>query len=155
MLLLLVVLCQLPSLTMPSSAPKYEKVPVDEKPQDEPVASPPKSSVWSKKIYTFLVTMLLLSAVFFAMGRCSIKEKTQTVLEPVTESSEEATEWLAARATGDEYLLGVGKADITGPVVEINFMVSGLFSVAQVARHCKVATTPKTINRRLLASQTK
>ncbi|KAF2665737.1 Neutral/alkaline nonlysosomal ceramidase [Microthyrium microscopicum] len=33
-------------------------------------------------------------------------------------------------AQGDQYLLGVGKADITGPVVEINFM--GYASAAQV-----------------------
>lgn len=33
-------------------------------------------------------------------------------------------------AAGDEYLLGVGKADITGPVVEINF--AGYASLAQV-----------------------
>ncbi|WPG98801.1 Hypothetical protein R9X50_00159700 [Acrodontium crateriforme] len=32
--------------------------------------------------------------------------------------------------TGDEYILGVGKSDITGPVVEINFM--GYASLAQI-----------------------
>ncbi|KAI1194717.1 Neutral/alkaline nonlysosomal ceramidase [Nemania serpens] len=30
--------------------------------------------------------------------------------------------WVPSRAKGDEYLLGVGKADITGPCVEINLM---------------------------------
>ncbi|KAI1498786.1 ceramidase family protein [Biscogniauxia marginata] len=35
-----------------------------------------------------------------------------------------------AEATGDKYLLGVGKADITGPVVEINF--AGYADTAQV-----------------------
>ncbi|KAK8219780.1 hypothetical protein M8818_000754 [Zalaria obscura] len=32
------------------------------------------------------------------------------------------TEWSTSTRTGDQYLLGVGKADITGPSVEINFM---------------------------------
>lgn len=32
------------------------------------------------------------------------------------------TEWSQSGAQGDEYLLGVGKADITGPCVEINLM---------------------------------
>lgn len=37
---------------------------------------------------------------------------------------------LAAAARGDKYLIGVGKADITGPVVEINF--AGYASTDQV-----------------------
>ena len=37
---------------------------------------------------------------------------------------------LAATASGQQYLLGVGKADITGPVVEINFM--GYANTSQV-----------------------
>jgi len=35
-----------------------------------------------------------------------------------------------ATATGDKYLIGVGKADITGPVVEVNF--AGYASIGQV-----------------------
>ncbi|KAI9739847.1 MAG: hypothetical protein M1818_004903 [Claussenomyces sp. TS43310] len=37
---------------------------------------------------------------------------------------------LRAASAGDQYLLGVGKADITGPVVELNFM--GYASLSQV-----------------------
>lgn len=44
-------------------------------------------------------------------------------------ASRYAKEPLKSRATGDKYLIGVGKADITGPVVEVGF--AGYADLAQ------------------------
>lgn len=67
---------------------------------------------------------LLLTVALFVLGGIKLASK-----EPVPEAApavaEEHSEWLAkaTRATGDQYLLGVGKADITGYASHVLGMV--------------------------------
>lgn len=62
--------------------------------------------------------------VFAVANRGSSSQFSQRFAAPLKDA-ERPDNFLLAKArapgTGDKYLLGVGKADITGPVVEINF----------------------------------
>lgn len=87
---------------------------MEEKSEDEELDAPVRNSRWGKKaaawfISTVVLTILLLLVV-------GIGAVTKTVPSPVDNSPFEDPEWLAhaTRATGDSYLIGVGKADITG-----------------------------------------
>lgn len=69
------------------------------------------------------VTFFIL-VVFAVANRGSSSQFSQRFAKPL-ENAERPDNFLLAKprspGTGDKYLLGVGKADITGPVVEINF----------------------------------
>ncbi|KAH8601598.1 Neutral/alkaline nonlysosomal ceramidase [Bisporella sp. PMI_857] len=87
---------------------------------DNEIPDLPRRSKWSKKGMACVASVVLMAALFLVVGTTAWVAKTPDVT-PM--SDKPAEEWLArTRATGDTYLLGVGKADITGPVVEINFM---------------------------------
>ena len=92
------------------SASKYSALPRDESPDDlddNPVKAP-------KRILATIVTCILLLSfgiLYLTLGA--------TYLESAALSDEEYTSAFRdhlTRAGGDEYLLGVGKADITGSV---------------------------------------
>ncbi|KAL3420116.1 neutral/alkaline non-lysosomal ceramidase [Phlyctema vagabunda] len=102
---------------------KYFELPTEEKDQQLQEKKTSRRSNLSIATILFFVTLtLILSAVGIA------KVRKEEHVDQVDRS-----DWLRsyqARATGDSYLLGVGKADVTGPVVEINFM--GYADLSQV-----------------------
>ena len=108
---------------MPSQ--QYQALPVEEKQDEDPLNNPPPTRTWSKtRIAVGFSLLLLLSAIIAATTQAL------TRYIPAAEESieEDGTEWLRehlTRTTGDKYLLGVGKADITG-FVDIH---NGLFDV--------------------------
>jgi hypothetical protein len=97
---------------------KYLQLPVEEKVEHEALDTPTQRSRWSNKVTVLVASMLLIiSLLVLGLATSKVTEaETKLVIEPVTEADH--SEWVAAemgsRATGDEYLLGVGKADITG-----------------------------------------
>ncbi|KAG0650469.1 Neutral ceramidase 2 [Hyphodiscus hymeniophilus] len=113
---------------MPSQ--HYQALPVEEKVDDDQSNPPPPSRQWSKTRIALLLSLLLLLSTIVAIATQALTLETPAVDDLI---DDEGTEWLRehlTRATGDKYLIGVGKADITGPVVEINFM--GYASLSQV-----------------------
>ena len=92
---------------------QYTELPLDEKPEEEQLAAPVKGSRWTKKTAAWVISVLVLASVVIFAGAGAWTKKT-----PVEQTPVEEPEWLAhaTRAAGDQYLLGVGKADITGYV---------------------------------------
>jgi len=74
-------------------------------------------SKWSRKGMAMIVSLLLVAALFLVAGTSAWVASTKPEAPKVTEaSSPEQFLTQAARAAGDTYLIGVGKADITGYV---------------------------------------
>ena len=75
----------------------------------------PAQSKWSRKGMGFIVSMLLIATLFLVAITSAWVASTRPESEKVAKVSS-AEEFLsqAARAAGDTYLIGVGKADITG-----------------------------------------
>lgn len=95
----------------------------------------PPSSVKSaaaprRGIFTVFAALSFLALVLLALSvlRESPREAVPE-LEHVDEPERPLLANTRAAPTGDKYLIGVGKADITGPVVEINF--AGYAALAQ------------------------
>ncbi|TVY33573.1 Neutral ceramidase [Lachnellula occidentalis] len=106
----------------------YEPLPAEEKLVDqEDTSFKIKFSRWSKKYIALIVTFISLSALLLVLVRSKVW--TTSVREEPVENSRKLNDYLA-RASGDQYLLGVGKGDITGPVVEVEFM--GYASLSQI-----------------------
>ncbi|KAF7856119.1 hypothetical protein EAF04_010072 [Stromatinia cepivora] len=109
---------------------EYSQVLADEKLEDERPEVPRRKSLASAIFYAFAGLVLFTAFAALVVGLAKI-ESVQPSNEPPNINSEWASEHEhETRATGDQYLIGVGKADITGPVVEINFM--GYASLPQV-----------------------
>ncbi|KAI0402537.1 Neutral/alkaline nonlysosomal ceramidase [Xylaria palmicola] len=68
----------------------------------------------------------LVSALFFASALVFLAvvapHSLRNSLMPWLDKGTPGQTWSSSSSEGDEYLLGVGKADITGPCVEINLM---------------------------------
>lgn len=75
----------------------------------------------------FLLAVFAVSSFYEPVATFSRFDLHRLLREDGSEAS--ASE-IRAEATGDKYLLGVGKADITGPAVEINF--AGYADTSQV-----------------------
>jgi len=114
------VLSGLHFVKMRPSTQQYSELPVEEKLEFAPVLAPRKSR-WSKMIVALVASLLLVSLIILGI---SVVRTGETIIEGSVSEPTEAdhAEWLAhavkSRATGDQYLLGVGKADITGYVAE-------------------------------------
>ncbi|CAG8951865.1 hypothetical protein HYFRA_00005669 [Hymenoscyphus fraxineus] len=105
---------------MPSlNRAEYSALPVteDRKDEDDNPVKPPKRLF---AFLTFLLALLLFAIAVIVLGRSHYSRPAAESI--VDQKVTEAFHDHLARAGGDEYLIGVGKADITGPVVEINFM---------------------------------
>ncbi|KAE8441917.1 hypothetical protein EG329_004175 [Mollisiaceae sp. DMI_Dod_QoI] len=117
----------------PFHSSQYQALPVEEKIEEE---QPPQILVKKQrnKAVISLVVCLIALASLFAFLEIVKSTKHSLSSQQITESAlhDEPDSYFteAARATGQQYLLGVGKADITGPVVELNFM--GYASLAQI-----------------------
>ncbi|KAK8116016.1 Neutral ceramidase 2 [Apiospora sp. TS-2023a] len=82
-----------------------------------------------RTVFTFLSVLTLLCLGLLAAT--NLDAPVQRVFRArQTANNFRSTAEARAEATGDKYLLGVGKADITGPVVELNF--AGYASLPQV-----------------------
>ncbi|KAI0538803.1 Neutral/alkaline nonlysosomal ceramidase [Xylaria digitata] len=74
----------------------------------------------STRLNVLISTLLFTSALLlFALAT---PQSLKNRLTPWLDYKPPGQGWGPLRAEGDEYLLGVGKADITGPCVEINLM---------------------------------
>lgn len=121
----------------PFQSSEYAVLPVEEKQEvdhdaDAPVTKPRRSR-------TFLAFIVALFSLIVVLGVVAVQTWAPASSHRVQQHGDEkqaATEAdlhdHLSRATGDQYLLGVGKADITGPVVELNFM--GYASLAQIGK---------------------
>ncbi|KAK8069770.1 neutral/alkaline non-lysosomal ceramidase [Apiospora phragmitis] len=91
--------------------------------QQQSLGAPRRTVLAFLSIFALLLLGLFAATNFNEAGQRSLKAKQAA--NDIRSSTE-----ARAKATGDKYLLGVGKADITGPVVEINF--AGYASLPQV-----------------------
>jgi hypothetical protein len=126
---------------------QYSELPGEEKLEGEKHQSLPKSRKWSPLSLLLLIPLLFVASLVFVVGLAKI------ISQPIPPSQIGSSRWLAheARQTDAQYLLGVGKADITGyvngrrgtcsllmantlhrPVVELNFMVRFFYSFTQI-----------------------
>jgi neutral ceramidase len=92
----------------------------------------PRNSGVARPCYIFFATFCLLVLLILGISQFSDPfDEAELLSFERRRPSWKSQAFRKPRATGgDQYLLGVGKADITGPVVEINFM--GYASLAQV-----------------------
>ncbi|KAM3064936.1 hypothetical protein ACMFMG_011236 [Clarireedia jacksonii] len=113
---------------MPSS--QYSQVPTEEKVDDEQRNISPRPSRASALVIGLGSFIILSSLVAFFLGLGTIDTVRGPASDNFSNAGSESSHEYETRATGDQYLLGVGKADITGPVVELNFM--GYASLSQI-----------------------
>ncbi|KAI2624086.1 Neutral/alkaline nonlysosomal ceramidase [Xylaria nigripes] len=92
--------------------------------KDEKSEPSPQLPDWpqnrSTKLVTLISAAIFVSTILFLAFAApnSVRDR----LQPWLNDEVSGQDWDSATAAGDEYLIGVGKADITGPCVEINFM---------------------------------
>ncbi|KAI1490779.1 ceramidase family protein [Biscogniauxia mediterranea] len=86
----------------------------------------PRRSIFA----VFSIVSFFILGVFFVSKPISTAPGRKFDFENVARARSHRMASTRAEATGDKYLLGVGKADITGPVVEINF--AGYADTSQV-----------------------
>lgn len=98
---------------------KYTELPAEEKQEEDDLQSPTtlQAPKWSKKARVGIISVfiLVLLMLLIGIGELAIKSEPEELPLKGSESDEEVFE-KKIRATGDQYLLGVGKADITGYV---------------------------------------
>jgi neutral ceramidase len=104
---------------MPSSQ-HYQVLPLEEKLEDEQPRNPPHTPKWRKTrlavafSFFFLLSFTLVAVTARALTRHPPASETS-----IQDEEEAAESWVKdhlTRASGDTYLIGVGKADITGYV---------------------------------------
>ena len=102
---------------MRPSAQQYSEIPVEDKLDGVELEIPARTSRWSKKVVVggILAAILVTVLLVVSLGSMGREEPIQTT---TNSSPLEDPDWLAhaTKATGDTYLIGVGKADITGYV---------------------------------------
>jgi hypothetical protein len=103
--------------TAMSSSQQYQALPVEEKLDGDQSSNQPQTRKWSKTRIGLIFSLLLL--VSFAIVGATTRTLTRQTPAVKTSIEDPDSEWLRehlTRATGDTYLIGVGKADITGYV---------------------------------------
>lgn len=93
---------------------QYTEVPAEEKPDEDREGSTGETARWGRKSTAWAISAVLLTSLLvllIGIGGLVMRKPPQVV-----PSEKSSGEWLAhaSRAAGDQYLLGVGKADITG-----------------------------------------
>lgn len=93
---------------------EYSQVPVDEKLENERPETPRKRSLASAIFLALAGVVLFTAFTALVVGLTKIED-----VQPKHKSSNTNSGWAnnhehETRATGDPYLIGVGKADITG-----------------------------------------
>jgi hypothetical protein len=91
---------------------QYSELPLDDKLEAEHVAPAPKRSRWGRLSLLLVAPLLLLASALAAVGVADL------LSGPNAQSPLGSFSWLShvARAPDGQFLLGVGKADITGYV---------------------------------------
>jgi hypothetical protein len=97
----------------PFQRAEYEPLPAEEKHAVDQEVTPlhAKPSRWSKKSIVSIIALVSLFSILAVMTTTNIW--TPPTAKESVENLEEFNDYLA-RANGDQYLLGVGKGDITG-----------------------------------------
>lgn len=92
---------------------QYSELPLEEKQGEIQSDSANELPRWRRKTIIWTVSLLTVASLLilgFGLGVLDTKVAKKNL--PVEDAN---SEWLArTRAAGDQYLLGVGKADITG-----------------------------------------
>ncbi|KAG9228218.1 neutral/alkaline nonlysosomal ceramidase-like protein [Amylocarpus encephaloides] len=114
---------------MHSSRANYSVLPVEEHEGDNHLENPVKFPKRALGLIVLLITTLSFGLAFLILGG-SVAVSPTIETENGQYSNAFRDHLTLTRAQGDEYFLGVGKADITGPVVELNFM--GYANLAQI-----------------------
>jgi hypothetical protein len=99
---------------MRSSSQQYSELLVEEKQDEGQADSMVNDSRWGRKATTWTISMVALAfLLLLGLGIGTLVSRTPSEKFPAEDAN---AEWLAhaSRASGDQYLLGVGKADITG-----------------------------------------
>lgn len=100
-----------------SSSQQYQALPVDEKLGGEQSSSPPQRK-WSKTRQAFVFSLLFLLSLTLVTVTARALTRPTPVSETSIKEQDKAAESMLkehlTRASGDTYLIGVGKADITG-----------------------------------------
>jgi neutral ceramidase len=96
------------------SSPKYSQVPTEEKVDDEQRNISRRSSRASALVLGLGSFIILSSLVIFFLGFAKIDTVRNAASDDFANAGSESSHEYETRATGDPYLLGVGKADITG-----------------------------------------
>jgi hypothetical protein len=102
----------------PFQSSQYEAVPADEKEDDQqetPQSSLPVKKQRNEAFVALVICLIAFASLFAFLGTA---RSTQGSLEHTEEAQDDPASYFmeAARATNQQYLLGVGKADITGLV---------------------------------------
>lgn len=106
---------------------QYSQLPSEEK-EDQTEPQTPVTGARRSQLFIAIVTLLftlaLLTLVLGFSKSWNVQTEATSPTDPIDDS-----EWLRkfeSRATGDEYLIGVGKADITGSVCQsyLEFLVA-------------------------------
>lgn len=86
----------------------------------EKTSAPSRGPRWGRILISIFVSFLVLSALAVVVGNRGLEQK-QPASDPTIKhedaadkAAQEDAEAFLSRATGQQYLLGVGKADITG-----------------------------------------
>lgn len=98
---------------------QYSELPTEDLDESRQVVVPVKTSTKRTPLSIAGVALLFTAALVLVVVASS-----KLFAPKIVTSAVEETEWLRdyrARATGDEYLLGTGKADVTG-YVKLTFM---------------------------------
>ena len=96
----------------PFQVQEYEALPVEEKLDSEEPGVPVKPPRRNPTLVAFTISLVFLVSLVVVLG--TVKAWTALTDTESIMDNPEALLAHAARATGDQYLLGVGKADITG-----------------------------------------
>lgn len=90
---------------------QYSELPGEEKAEGEQLQSPPKKSRWSTLSLLLILPLMFVALLALVVGIAKF------ISRPVPRSQIGTAEWAhEIRQTQAQYLLGVGKADITGYV---------------------------------------
>lgn len=92
---------------------EYSKVSADEKLEDEPKI-PRRKSLASALFFAFTGIILFTALTLLVVGLVKVERVHLNKESPKTNSEWTHENDHKTRATGDKYLIGVGKADITG-----------------------------------------
>lgn len=104
--------------SLAAEGPQHEAVTHDDN-EAGPLPSPALKQHHRRKLNTWLLLFLLFAFSLYFI-HTPISGSARHVLDWITNDAPPAA--TTSSHQGDQYLLGVGKADITGPVVEVNLM---------------------------------
>jgi hypothetical protein len=145
---------------MPSSQ-QYQALPVEEKPEVNQSRAHQKPR-WSKLRIIMVLLLSFLVSCAFVLGAAKVVTRHASAEASMKDADKAAESLLKdhlARQSDNKYLLGVGKADITGYAFEILYVISSnrFQTCCRTQLHGESSTSTKvmiamlTLNRAMLA----